>query len=171
MTRSEDRRISGRILTYGRRLSVGTWYRIPAAPHISVPLLRRQTRSPSASRASSSRRRCSSNCLSMCGGMGGPDGKAARIEVSGSIFRWHFLNFFPLPHGHESFRPTFICPNRSRLAPQRPEANISTLYCARPFRSFRLNSCPRKRSKPPSVSQCYSCPRTHCLRARTGHTS
>jgi hypothetical protein len=29
--------------------------------------------------------------------------------------KWHFLNFRPLPQGHRSFLPTFICLNLSSL--------------------------------------------------------
>ncbi|AFU58893.1 hypothetical protein Ngar_c19610 [Candidatus Nitrososphaera gargensis Ga9.2] len=31
-------------------------------------------------------------------------------KASHTIFRQHFLNFLPLPHGHGSFLPTFVFP-------------------------------------------------------------
>jgi hypothetical protein len=38
-------------------------------------------------------------------------GVAELVEVAhaqAGLLRWHFLNFFPLPQGHRSLRPTFI---------------------------------------------------------------
>ena len=60
-----------------------------------------------------SSRRCFSNCpvarLTSSDGNGlGTDVGSRRGTTMQRLARWHLLNFFPLPHGHGSLRPTFI---------------------------------------------------------------
>jgi len=42
------------------------------------------------------------------------------------LARWHLLNFFPLPHGHRSLRPTFIQPVFYHKGEQR--AKLMVIY-------------------------------------------
>ena len=61
--------------------------------------------------------------------------------------KWHFLNFRPLPQGHRSFLPTFICLNLNSLNYAGGLGQVGS----RPYRYARTEY---PHGPPPSRRQC-----------------
>src|SRR3989442_15314527 len=55
--------------------------------------------------------------------LAGDCGRVGIASSAGAQAPWHFLYFFPLPHGHGSFRPPFSPVRRTVLSPFPPPAS------------------------------------------------